>query len=306
VTRVVSRQNPRYREIVRLVGSSRERRKSGRCVLEGEHLVTAYLDRVGTPDTVVASEDAIARPGVAALVARVPPANAMIVPQALFDAMGALLPDIGVIAVGAAPRVAPAGRGSLVLLVEAIQDPGNLGSMLRSAAAFGASDVYLSKECAFAWSPKVLRAGQGAHFHLAIREDADLARRQLSFAAKAPACSRPSPPAARRSTARRWRRVSHSRRQRRGGPVGCAARGRRRGGDDPDAGRHRVAQRGGRDGGRALRDRATPRHCCGPALIVPVSTQPLPSGAAHATSMPPLDVRRRSEIATVVSVSPQV
>jgi TrmH family RNA methyltransferase len=174
VTRVVSRQNPRYREIVRLVGSSRERRKTGRCVLEGEHLVTAYLDRVGVPDTVVASEDALARHGVAALVARVPPASAMIVPQALFDAMGALLPDVGVIAVAAAPRAAPPRAGGVVLLVEAIQDPGNLGSMLRSAAAFGASDVYLSKECAFAWSPKVLRAGQGAHFHLAIREDADL------------------------------------------------------------------------------------------------------------------------------------
>jgi hypothetical protein len=62
VTRVVSRQNSRYREIARLVCSSRERRKTGRCVLEGEHLVGAYLDRVGVPDTVVASEDALARP----------------------------------------------------------------------------------------------------------------------------------------------------------------------------------------------------------------------------------------------------
>jgi TrmH family RNA methyltransferase len=174
VTRVVSRQNSRYREIVRLVGSSRERRKTGRCVLEGEHLVGAYLDRVGVPDTVVASEDAIARPGVASLVARVPPSSAMIVPQSLFDEIGALTPDIGVIAVAAAPRIASKAGAGLVLLVEAVQDPGNLGSMLRSAAAFGASEAYLSKACAFAWSPKVLRAGQGAHFHIAIHEDADL------------------------------------------------------------------------------------------------------------------------------------
>ena len=174
MTRVVSRQNARYREIARLVGSSRERRKTGRCVLEGEHLVAAYLDRVGVPDTVVASEDALARPGVAALVARVPPANAMIVPQALLDGIGALVPDVGVIAVAAAPRIAPARGAGVSLLVEAIQDPGNLGSMLRSAAAFGAADAYLSKDCAFAWSPKVLRAGQGAHFQVAIHEDADL------------------------------------------------------------------------------------------------------------------------------------
>jgi TrmH family RNA methyltransferase len=174
VTRVVSRQNARYREIARLVSSSRERRKTGRCVLEGEHLVAAYLDRVGIPDTVVASEDALARPGIAALLARLPPANAMIVPQALLDGMGALMPDVGVIAVAGAPRIASRPGGGIVLLIEAIQDPGNLGSMLRSAAAFGASDAFLSKECAFAWSPKVLRAGQGAHFQLAIHEDADL------------------------------------------------------------------------------------------------------------------------------------
>ncbi len=62
-----------------------------------------------------------------------------------------------------------------------IQDPGNLGSMLRTAAAFGATDAYLSPGCAFAWSPKVLRAGQGAHFQIAIREDADLVALARSF-----------------------------------------------------------------------------------------------------------------------------
>jgi len=55
-----------------------------------------------------------------------------------------------------------------------VQDPGNVGSMLRSAAAAGVSQVLLSKHCVFAWSPKVLRAGQGAHFHLEIHEDIDL------------------------------------------------------------------------------------------------------------------------------------
>jgi TrmH family RNA methyltransferase len=47
--------------------------------------------------------------------------------------------------------------------------------MLRSAAAAGVGQVLLSKRCVFAWSPKVLRAGQGAHFHLDLHEDVDLA-----------------------------------------------------------------------------------------------------------------------------------
>jgi TrmH family RNA methyltransferase len=54
------------------------------------------------------------------------------------------------------------------------QDPGNVGAILRSAAAAGVGQVFLSPHCAFAWSPKVLRAGQGAHFHLEIFEDVDL------------------------------------------------------------------------------------------------------------------------------------
>ena len=62
----------------------------------------------------------------------------------------------------------------LVLLLENIQDPGNVGTLLRSAAAGGAGHVLLSAQCAFAWSPKVLRAAMGAHFALNIVEGADL------------------------------------------------------------------------------------------------------------------------------------
>ena len=144
-------------------------------MLEGEHLIDVYLERIGVPDVVVASDDGLARAGVAALMARVPAARAMVVTQAMFDDLGALVPDVGVIAIAPAPKAASRGRSDLALVVEAVQDPGNLGSMLRSAAAFGAGEAWLSKECAFAWSPKVLRAGQGAHFQLAIHEDADLA-----------------------------------------------------------------------------------------------------------------------------------
>src|SRR5207253_601016 len=60
------------------------------------------------------------------------------------------------------------------LLLEDIQDPGNVGTLLRSAAAAGAGHVLLSAHCAFAWSPKVLRAAMGAHFGLNIVEGADL------------------------------------------------------------------------------------------------------------------------------------
>jgi len=61
-----------------------------------------------------------------------------------------------------------------VVLLEDIQDPGNLGALLRTAAAAGVEQAYLSTACADAWSPKALRGGQGAHFRLGVQERADL------------------------------------------------------------------------------------------------------------------------------------
>jgi RNA methyltransferase, TrmH family len=60
------------------------------------------------------------------------------------------------------------------LMLENIQDPGNLGSMLRTAAAAGVETVYLSNGCTDAWSPKALRGGQGAQFVLSIVENANI------------------------------------------------------------------------------------------------------------------------------------
>jgi TrmH family RNA methyltransferase len=60
------------------------------------------------------------------------------------------------------------GRDGALLLLEGVQDPGNVGAIIRSAAAFGVGTVILDRQCADAWSPKVLRAGQGGHFTLAI------------------------------------------------------------------------------------------------------------------------------------------
>jgi TrmH family RNA methyltransferase len=60
------------------------------------------------------------------------------------------------------------------LMLEDLQDPGNLGSILRTAAAAGVRQVFLSRHSVHCWSPRVLRAGMGAHFALAIYEQAEL------------------------------------------------------------------------------------------------------------------------------------
>ena len=179
--RVSSPQNPRFKETARLVESSRERRKTGRCVLEGEHLITVYCDRIGPPETLVVVEDALDDPRIATLVQRIPPSDVLVVPRRMFSNIAALAADIGVLAVVRTPASTLSAPGRFCLLLENIQDPGNVGTMLRTAAAAGVTQVLLSKECAFAWSPKALRAGQGAHFLTTVVEDVDLCAWSAAF-----------------------------------------------------------------------------------------------------------------------------
>ena len=172
--RITSPHNPRFKQARQLVESSRERRKSGRCVLEGEHLVAVYLSSVGPPETLIVIEDALADPRIAALVERIPSVDVLIVSLRMFESIASLPAEIGVLAVVQAPKPSNPSPSEFCLLLEDIQDPGNLGTIMRTAAAAGVAQVWLSKGCAFAWSPKTLRAGQGAHFLTTIVEDVDL------------------------------------------------------------------------------------------------------------------------------------
>jgi len=172
--RVSSRDNPRLKAVAQLIASSRERRKEGRCVLEGENLVAAYYRRYGAPEILVVCEDALERPDIEALASQAPPQDTLLVSTQRWAEVSQVAPALGVLAVVSAPVPRLEKAADFCLLLEAIQDPGNLGSILRSAAAAGVAQVFLSVGCAFAWSPKVLRAGQGGHFHLDIFENVDL------------------------------------------------------------------------------------------------------------------------------------
>ncbi len=180
--RITSRQNARLRDVAGLLASARDRRKAGKCVLEGEHLIAVYAERHGAPEVLVVAEDCLGRAGVAALAARFP-RETLVVPAPLFAELATLPAGVGILAAIPAPIPAPAPAADFCLLLEDVQDPGNVGSMLRSAAAAGVAQVHLSRGCAFAWSPKVLRAAQGAHFHLAIHENVDLPAWAVAYAA---------------------------------------------------------------------------------------------------------------------------
>ena len=173
---VASRDNAAYKAMARLVASGGERRKRGLSVLDGAHLLAAFLDSGRQPEEVMVNRAGLEDAEIAALVARSTAARVTLLSDALFKSLSTVDSPTGVIASAPTPggKKVPADA-SLVLLLEDIQDPGNVGTLLRSAAAAGAEHVLMSARCAFAWSPKVLRAAMGAHFALNIVEGADLA-----------------------------------------------------------------------------------------------------------------------------------
>ncbi|MCL2309589.1 MAG: RNA methyltransferase [Proteobacteria bacterium] len=218
---ITSPHNPRLKDAARLIASAHERRKSRRCVLEGEHLIEMYAARHGSPDTLIVTESYArevslqvhtfpapppcgrgrpegaeerrrplhapspptplpqgergakrSAPLVKTLALQLDEHSLLCVPDALFKSIASLPPAVGMLAIIDQPFPTTTS-GAFCVLLEDVQDPGNVGSILRTAAAAGVTHAVLSKHCASAWSPKVLRAAQGAHFLLEIVEDAD-------------------------------------------------------------------------------------------------------------------------------------
>jgi TrmH family RNA methyltransferase len=185
VKRVQSRDNALFRTLSRLAASARERRTRGATLLDGPHLVQAYREAGGIVDTLVVSESAYARPEIRRLFDAAPARARAMLTDRLFESVAQVTTPTGIMAVIRTPAPAPVpARAETCLLLDGVQDPGNLGSILRSAVAAGVRHVFLSKGCVFAWSPKVLRAGQGAHFFLALHERAHLPDLAEKFAGK--------------------------------------------------------------------------------------------------------------------------
>jgi len=177
---ITSRENPLLKSTRKLAASSKERKKAGKTLLDGIHLVAAYHQAGCLPEVVMVSASAQDHPEIRGFLHKVPPENLIVLSDELFRDISTVDTPTGIVALIPIPQPAE-GEADCCVLLEDVQDPGNLGSILRSAAAAGIGQVHLSPGCADAWSPKVLRAGMGAHFHLSIHENSDLVAAARNF-----------------------------------------------------------------------------------------------------------------------------
>lgn len=172
---IASRDNAEFKALRRLVEQAGVRRKAGAAVLEGVHLCQTWLAVHGAPEQAIVDARRADRPEIAALLAALPASCIRVLDAGLIDALETVPAGQGILFVVPTPTpVLQSGIDENCVLLDRIQDPGNVGSILRSCAAAGIRRVFLSEDTAHAWSPKVLRSGQGAHFSLNIHENVDL------------------------------------------------------------------------------------------------------------------------------------
>ena len=165
---ITSRDNPLLVRLRKLAADPVAYRKLGAVWIEGEHLCSAFVQRGGAVLQAVITEEAWQVPTLQRLASTAP--AVVVVPVPLMATLSALESPapLGFVLAWAGPGELAADQPSVVL--DRLQDAGHVGNILRSASAFGFTQVVSIKGTAALWSPKVLRAGMGAHFGLRLVE----------------------------------------------------------------------------------------------------------------------------------------
>lgn len=180
IQKITSAQNQTIKQIAKLSQSAKARREAGQVVLDGAHLCqewpSSFIHLIVTEDFRRSSE----------FVPFAEKATIEVSDQLMSKIAPTKTPSgiLGVIQQPKKPSRDLDPGMKCILLLESIQDPGNIGTIIRTAAATGVDAIYLNSECADAWSPKVLRAGMGGHFKLQLIEDFDLSTIRTVFIGK--------------------------------------------------------------------------------------------------------------------------
>ena len=164
---ITSRDNPLLKELRKVAQDNTAYRKAGRFWVEGDHLCSAALTRGVKPAVAVYSESYWPLAPVEYALAAI---KNIVIPDGLFRELSGLESPASVGFVIDLPEDVSLQPLAPTVILDRVQDAGNVGSILRSASAFGFRQVAALKGSAALWAPKVLRAGMGAHFALDLVE----------------------------------------------------------------------------------------------------------------------------------------
>ena len=167
-----SRDNAVFKDLRRLAQDNTAYRQQGRVWIEGDHLCRAALARGWRPVLAVFAERFLPRVPALGLDAGL---RQVVLADALWGQISALESPAAMAFVLELPAALTPDPAAPSVVLDRVQDAGNVGSILRSASAFGYTQVLALKGTAALWSAKVLRAGMGAHFGLRLVESLDAA-----------------------------------------------------------------------------------------------------------------------------------
>ncbi len=170
VTVVSSRDNAWLKQVRRLAQDPAAYRRQGLAWAEGDHLCRAAAERGWRAETAVFAESAFAGAPAALVEAS---DRVVVVPDALFAGLSALESPARMGFVLRLPPAPSLDATAASVVLDRLQDAGNVGAILRCAAAFGFRQVIALRGTTALWSPKVLRAGMGAHFGLSLLDAAE-------------------------------------------------------------------------------------------------------------------------------------
>jgi len=162
---ISSRQNTLVKQLKKLVDSKRARAEAGKIIAEGIHLLEIQLSVGVAPELIVVAERCINEPDVISLADSSPSSRLVVLSNSIFDQIAPTDAPSGLLTISAQIISDNSPLQSVdTLVLDHVQDPGNVGSLIRTAVAAGVRQIVLSAGCADPWSPRCLRAGQGAQW----------------------------------------------------------------------------------------------------------------------------------------------
>lgn len=165
---ITSAQNPRVQHVRALIARRKDREEHGEFVVEGVRLLEEALASGWVMHLLLYAGELSPRAAALLAEARNRGVDVEEVSLPLFQSLAATETPQGVLGVLARRHTSLPAKLNFVVIADGIRDPGNLGTLLRSAAAAGVQGVFLPPGTADAFAPKVVRAGMGAHFRLPV------------------------------------------------------------------------------------------------------------------------------------------